>query len=114
VHSVSCIKLYIAGLPDFSSLNVPKWRKIYQYATNLPNGHKMSVPNGRNIFQMAIKYLYQRFFPKFTQIGIFGPKIYHLATLQHRRKRWKEASHVAPGANTKLTHLQLHSAQALW
>jgi hypothetical protein len=44
-----------AGLPDFSSHNVPKRGKTYQTTTKLPNGHK-NVPNGRNIFQMAQKY----------------------------------------------------------
>jgi hypothetical protein len=48
---------------------IPKRGKIYQIVTELPNGHK----------------IYQLFPvqgpPKFTQIGIFGMKINHLATL---------------------------------
>jgi cytochrome c len=55
------------------------------------------IPNDHKIYQMAIKYtkwmknrpngdkIYQRLplqdSPKLTQIGIFGLKIYHLATL---------------------------------
>jgi hypothetical protein len=62
---------------------------MYQIAAKSPNGHKL--------YQMAIKctkwpkhisnghILYQPFPfqgpPKFTQIGIFGLKIYRLATL---------------------------------
>jgi hypothetical protein len=50
-----------------------KTGEINQIATKLPNGHKMYkisviyIPNGPQ---------------KFTQIGIFGLKIYHLATLE--------------------------------
>jgi hypothetical protein len=49
--------------------NIPNDRKIYQMAVNIPNSHK--------IYQ----YVPCRGPPKFTQIGIFGMKIYHLATL---------------------------------
>jgi hypothetical protein len=31
----------LAGLPDFSLFNIPKWWKIYQIATKFPKGHKM-------------------------------------------------------------------------
>jgi hypothetical protein len=78
-----------AGLPDSSWHNIPKREKI---------------PNSPQIYQMAIKYrkmdvnnskwpmnipnahwIYQHFLfqgpPKYTQNGIFGLKIYHLATL---------------------------------
>jgi hypothetical protein len=73
-----------SGLPDFS------WSKhAYQIEKNIPNDHKL--------FQMAINYtkwpqnipdghkIYQHF-PwqgplKLSQIGIFGLKINHLATL---------------------------------
>jgi hypothetical protein len=57
--------------------------KIYQIATKLPNGNK-NVPRGRNIFQTDIEYTHLfplKDPPKFTQIGIFGLKINHLATL---------------------------------
>jgi hypothetical protein len=73
---------YLPDLPDFSLHNIPKWGKIYQIATTLPNGHK--------IYQMAVVYSkwpqkYQPFpfqgLPMFTQIGIFGLKTFHLATL---------------------------------
>jgi hypothetical protein len=97
------------GLPDFSSQNLPqlgKYTKLqlnYQMAklytkwpNNIPNGQTIyqmakqytkwpnNIPNVRNIFQMAIEYANLFPFlgpPKFTQIGIFGLKIYHRATL---------------------------------
>jgi hypothetical protein len=58
-----------------------------------------NIPNGNKIYQMAITYIYQNIYqkyqngykiyqrftlqdpPKFTQIGIWGLKMYHLATL---------------------------------
>jgi hypothetical protein len=44
-----------------------------------------NIPNGRTIDQIAVKYVDQYLQlqepPKFTQIGIFGLKICHLATL---------------------------------
>jgi hypothetical protein len=58
--------------------------KIYQISKNytkLPH----TISNGRKIDQMAIKYtnigVPLQDPPTFTQIGIFGLKIYHLATL---------------------------------
>jgi hypothetical protein len=41
-----------------------------------------NIPFGRKIDKMAIKYqhLPLQDLPKITQIGIFGLKIYHLAT----------------------------------
>jgi hypothetical protein len=53
-----------------------KTGKNYQITTKLPNGNK--------IYQMAIEiyqHLSMQDTPKFTQIRIFGLKIYHLATL---------------------------------
>jgi hypothetical protein len=64
------------GLPDFS------WSKHTKMGKNIPNYH--------TLYQTSIKYtnghkIYQHFLfqgpPKFTQIGIFGLKINHLATL---------------------------------
>jgi hypothetical protein len=46
-----------------------------------------NIPNGSKIHQMAITYtnIFHLQDPtKFSQIGIFGLKIYHLATLGHR------------------------------
>jgi hypothetical protein len=66
-------------LPDFSYIQYTKNTKLplkYQMAIN--------VLNGCNIFQMTIEYInlfHSKAHPKFTQIGIFGMKIYHLATL---------------------------------
>jgi hypothetical protein len=63
-------------LPDFSWYKVPKGGEIYQMAIeyfqwlqNRPNGHK-----DYQDFQLLDP-------PKFTQIGIFGSKTNHLATL---------------------------------
>jgi hypothetical protein len=63
----------------------------YQNGKNVPNDHKntrwqQNVPNGRNIDidQMAIRYTkisHHKTLQTLTQIGIFGLKIYHLATL---------------------------------
>jgi hypothetical protein len=69
-------------LPDFSWSKHTKWE-------NIPNYHKLyltvitytkwpyNIPNGHIIYQ---HYPFQGP-PKFTQIGIFGLKINHLATL---------------------------------
>jgi hypothetical protein len=58
-------------------------REIYQMTIkniklpqNIPNGRKVHKPNGHKIYQ----HLLLQGHPKFTQIGIFGMKIYHLAT----------------------------------
>jgi hypothetical protein len=48
------------------------WEKIYQTTTKLPNDHNIPIPKDHK--------MYQRFPiqgpPKFSQIGIFGSKIY--------------------------------------
>jgi hypothetical protein len=54
--------------------------KIYQLTTNgknIANGRKICTTNGHKIYQ----YLLLQDPPKFTQIGIFGLKMHHLATL---------------------------------
>jgi hypothetical protein len=61
---------------------------------NIPNNQEIGRANGNKIFQMAVNdhiaITYQhrplQDPPKFTQIGIFGLKIYHLATLVWRTK----------------------------
>jgi hypothetical protein len=58
-------------LPDFSKYNVPKGN-IY-----IPNDHKICIPDGHNKYQ----YFPRPDSPKFTQIGILGLKLHHLATL---------------------------------
>jgi hypothetical protein len=69
-----------AGLPDLSRHNIPKY-------TNLPLNYQMAIkwlcyiPNGHRISQL---FPFQCP-PKVTQIGIFGLKIYHLATLDPGR-----------------------------
>jgi hypothetical protein len=62
--------------------------KYTKWTENIPNGH---IPNGHKIYQMAIKYskgqkIIDNYIPfqgpqKCTQVGIFGMKVYHLATL---------------------------------
>jgi hypothetical protein len=71
--------------------------QTYQHCKNIPNDHKQTIPNylrvsvsnGRKISQMVIKHTYQHFPfhgpPKYTQIGIFGMKINHLAILVLRQ-----------------------------
>jgi hypothetical protein len=46
-------------------------------ATKIPNGRMYDETNGYNMY----KHLPSQDTTKFTQIGIFGLKIYHLATL---------------------------------
>jgi hypothetical protein len=72
------------GLPDFSWYKMPKRRKnipnhhtIYQMATKIPNGRKIGRPNGHKMYT----HLPLQDPRKFSQIGIFGLKLYHLATL---------------------------------
>jgi hypothetical protein len=69
-------------LPDFSWYNLPTREKIYQMTTKcIPNGHKM------------YQHLSLQDPPKFTQIGIFGLKMYNLATLSISRSTlWKGLS----------------------
>jgi hypothetical protein len=67
------------GLPDFSSYNIPKLEKICQITTKLPNGHKIykiAVLHSKNVPIFSFPGL-----PKFSHIGLFGLKMYHLATL---------------------------------
>jgi hypothetical protein len=63
----------IPGLPDFS------WSKYAKMGTNYTKRPQI-IPHGRKILQMVIKFPFC--VPiKFTQIGILGFKINHLATL---------------------------------
>jgi hypothetical protein len=60
-----------------------KMGKIYQMTIKKPNGHSF-FPKGRKIDLMAINYtniFRLQKTSKFPQSGIFGLKIYHLATL---------------------------------
>jgi hypothetical protein len=90
------ILVYWAGLPDFSWFKNTKMGKIYQMTTNYTK-RPQTIPNGHKLYQTAINYpkwpynnpngheIYQHYHfqepPKFTQIGILGLKINHLATL---------------------------------
>jgi hypothetical protein len=64
------------SLPDLSWCNIPKRGKIYQMTRKLYTEWPQNIPNGRRIDQRLIL----QDPPKCTQIGIFGLKIYHLAT----------------------------------
>jgi hypothetical protein len=71
-----------SGLPDFSWHSIPRWEKIYQNDqkyTKWAYKYQMTVnrPNG----QKYINVFLCKNPPKLTQIGIFGSKIHHLATL---------------------------------
>jgi hypothetical protein len=57
--------------------NIPKYTKYTNVPLNIPNGHKICIPNDLKLYQ----YLPLQDPPKCTQIGIFGLKINHLATL---------------------------------
>jgi hypothetical protein len=65
-------------LPDFFGTTYQNGKNIPKWSQNIPNGRKMN--------QMGTKYTNSlhttsQDHPKFTQFGIFGLKIYHLATL---------------------------------
>jgi hypothetical protein len=64
--------------------NIPKLEKYTYQITRRYTKSPDDVANGRKIYQLGIQYRYQHFPlqdpPKFTQIWIFGLKIYHLAT----------------------------------
>jgi hypothetical protein len=75
-------------LTDLSSNNIPKRGKVYQKTTKYTKRPR-NIPQGHEIYQRAVKYTkwtqnrYTNTFqdpPKFSQTGIFGLKIYHLAT----------------------------------
>jgi hypothetical protein len=69
--------------------NIPNKRETNQVATIIPNGRTID-PIGHKLYQR----LPLEDPPKFTQIGIFGSKIDHLATLLPLFKRGKKNSHV--------------------
>jgi hypothetical protein len=74
-----------SGMPDFPWYNIPKWEKytklpqtIGTYVTAIKYTKRPQYrPNVHKIYQ----HLPLQDPPKFTQIGIFGLKICHLATL---------------------------------
>jgi hypothetical protein len=68
--------VHASGLPDFSWRNIPKRGKIYPMSTKYTKWSQ-NRQNGHKIYQH--RPLQDP--PKFTRIGIFGLKIYHLATL---------------------------------
>jgi hypothetical protein len=78
------LRLGWSGMPDFPWYKIPKRgknipidHKIYQIAVKYTNWPQ-SRPNGQKIYQ----HLPLQDPPKFTLSGIFGLKIYHLATLR--------------------------------
>jgi hypothetical protein len=73
-----------AELPDFSWCNIlnsrekyPNDHKIYEKAINYRQWQK-NTPNSHKIYQ----HFSLQGTPKFTQVGIFGLKICHLATME--------------------------------
>jgi hypothetical protein len=77
-------KIYLPKI-DLAWYKIPKRGDIYHNDYN-------NIPNGHKIYEMAVKSIrydhkiYQHLSlqdtQKVTQIGIFGLKIYHLATLE--------------------------------
>jgi hypothetical protein len=65
-----------AGLPDFSWYKIPKREKY----TKLPRNITKDRKNGP-LFHKIYQHPPLKDPPKFTQIGIFGLKTNHLATL---------------------------------
>jgi hypothetical protein len=87
--------------------NVPNLHKNYQIAKNIPNVHK--------IFQKALKYI--NIFPskalqKFSQIGIFGSKRNHLATLVGTC--WNHLHYFRVRFLQGLRHLRHLNLKVLW
>jgi hypothetical protein len=64
------------GLPDFSRYKIPKRTKLYQKALKYTIWPWSRQDGPKNTQHLPLQDL-----PKFTQIRIFGLKIYHLATL---------------------------------
>jgi hypothetical protein len=64
------------GCQFFLDPNIPKTGNIYPMTTNYTK-RPSNIPNGHKIYQ---HFPFQGP-PKFTQTGIFGLKINHLATL---------------------------------
>jgi hypothetical protein len=73
----------LPGLPDLSWSKHTRTVKVYQMTTNYTK-RLCIIPDGHKLYQTAVK-VYQHFPfqgpPKYTQLGIFGPKINHLAPL---------------------------------
>jgi hypothetical protein len=71
------------GLPDFFlGPKAPKQEKYIKWPQTVPNGHKIynvtvNITNGHKIYQ----HCPFQGPPKYTQIGLFGIKISHLATM---------------------------------
>jgi hypothetical protein len=60
---------------------IPNYCKLYQIATKYTKLRKICTPNGHKIYQ----HLTLQDPPKFTQSGIFGWEICHLATLGRKK-----------------------------
>jgi hypothetical protein len=107
--------MFLAGLPGFSWYNIPKRGK--RKCTKWPQCR----PNGSKIDTMAIQYMYQHHplqeLSKFTQNGIFGFKICHLATLVPRNHHWqkqknKKEKNSGSGVHRRRTLGRVHRHQA--
>jgi hypothetical protein len=66
---------------------ITKWPKIYQIAIKYARW-PYSIPNGHKMYQ----HFRFRGPPKFSQSGIFGLKMYHLATLRFATRRFVAAT----------------------
>jgi hypothetical protein len=72
---------YLSGLPDFSWYNKPKREIFTKMAAKVPMALKWQIGK----YQMAMKYIKSlctsQGISEDSKIGLFGTKIYHLATL---------------------------------
>jgi hypothetical protein len=66
----------VSGLPDFSLSKHTNQEKMYQMTTTFTK-RPQNTPNSRKIYQ----HFPYKGPPKYTQIGIFGTKTNHLATM---------------------------------
>jgi hypothetical protein len=71
-------------LPDFSWHIKPKWENLTTKYTKSPvnTSNGLKIPTGHKIYRNIPFPVLQ----KYSQIGIFGLKIYHLATLMYTFK----------------------------
>jgi hypothetical protein len=90
---------------------------VYQITTTLPNGRKILKNGSTYTVQTAIEYtniFHSKALQKLIHIGIFGLKIYHLATLMHTlQRKWPHLIVWAPTVN--VTRLgEISSFQRFW
>jgi hypothetical protein len=77
--------MILQGCQIFIATIHQKGKNMPKLQQNVPKGHKVGIPNGCKLFQMALKctsiFHSKALQSMHTQIGIFGLKIYHMATI---------------------------------